>query len=87
MEQSKEKIYNRIKIRLTVIDIVIDLVLLIALAFSGLADLFAGYALGKYAVRLKVSNLANTLSYNVHDDNSVNPIAPRQFSASVSYKF
>ena len=52
-----------------------------------LADLFAGYALGKYAVRLKVSNLANTLSYNVHDDNSVNPIAPRQFSASVSYKF
>lgn len=52
-----------------------------------LVDFFAGYALGKYAVRLKVSNLANTLSYNVHDDNSVNPIAPRQLSASVAYKF
>jgi len=51
-----------------------------------LMDLFAGYAAGKYAFRLKLSNLANTLSYNVHDDNSVNPIAPRQLSASVSYK-
>lgn len=51
-----------------------------------LMDLFAGYAAGKYAIRLKLSNLANTLSYNVHDDNSVNPIAPRQLSASVSYK-
>lgn len=44
MEQAREKIYNRIKIRLTVIDIVLDIVLLIALAFSGLADLFAGWA-------------------------------------------
>lgn len=52
-----------------------------------LVDLFAGYAMGKYSVRLKCSNLTNTLSYNVHDDNSVNPIAPRQFSATVTYKF
>lgn len=51
-----------------------------------LMDFFAGYAAGKYALRLKLSNLTNTLSYNVHDDNSVNPIAPRQLSASVSYK-
>ncbi|HPH33649.1 MAG TPA: TonB-dependent receptor, partial [Chitinophagaceae bacterium] len=52
-----------------------------------LVDLFAGYAMGKYSVRLKCSNLTNKLSYNVHDDNSVNPIAPRQFSATVTYKF
>lgn len=44
MDQSKEKIYNRIKIRLTIIDIVLDLVLLVVLAFSGLAYIFAGWA-------------------------------------------
>lgn len=60
---------------------------LIALPDYLLIDLFAGYTAGKYSVRLKLSNLANNLSYNVHDDNSVNPIAPRQFSASVACKF
>ncbi len=44
MEQSKEKIYNKIKIRLTVIDIVLDLVLLVVLAFSGLAYHFSVWA-------------------------------------------
>ena len=52
-----------------------------------LVDLSAGYSADKYAVRLKLSNVFDKLSYNVHDDNSVNPIAPRQFSASFSYKF
>ena len=51
-----------------------------------LFDLSAAYTTGKYAVRVKVTNLGNQLSYNVHDDNSVNPIAPRQFAATVSYK-
>lgn len=60
---------------------------LMALPDYLLADLYAGYARGKYAIRVKLSNLLNKLSYNVHDDNSVNPIAPRQISASVSYKF
>jgi iron complex outermembrane recepter protein len=50
-------------------------------------DVSAGYAAGKYAVRFKITNLLDKLSYNVHDDNSVNPIAPRQFAATVSYKF
>jgi iron complex outermembrane recepter protein len=50
-------------------------------------DANAGYANAKYVVRLKVSNLFNKLSYNAHDDNSINPIAPRQFIATVSYKF
>lgn len=49
-------------------------------------DASAGYSFVNVSVRVKVSNLLNELSYNVHDDNSVNPIAPRMFSASVAYK-
>ncbi|KAK6020477.1 TonB-dependent receptor plug domain protein, partial [Ostertagia ostertagi] len=47
-----------------------------------LFDVSAGYTTGRYAFRLKLSNIGNTLSYNVHDDNSVNPIAPRQVAAT-----
>ncbi len=50
-------------------------------------DAFAGYRFKHFSVQAKVSNIFNKLSYYVHDDNSVNPIAPRMFSASVSYKF
>ena len=50
-------------------------------------DLNAGYNFTKFSVRAKVSNLLNELSYNVHDDNSVNPIAPRQLSVTVAYKW
>ena len=51
-----------------------------------LFDVSAGYAVSKFSVRVKMTNLLSKLSYNVHDDNSVNPIAPRQFAATVSYK-
>jgi iron complex outermembrane receptor protein len=51
-----------------------------------LFDLSAGYHSDRYSVRFKLSNVFNKLSYNVHDDNSVNPIAPRQFAATVAYK-
>ncbi len=50
-------------------------------------DAAAGYALSNVSFRVKVSNVLNQLSYNVHDDNSVNPIAPRLFSAALSHKF
>ena len=50
-------------------------------------DASLGYTLNNMYVRLKISNIMNVLSYNVHDDNSVNPIAPRQFSATVGFKF
>ncbi|HTJ51467.1 MAG TPA: TonB-dependent receptor [Cyclobacteriaceae bacterium] len=50
-------------------------------------DFSAGYTVNHVTLRLKISNLFNQLSYNVHDDNSVNPIAPRLYSATVSYKF
>lgn len=60
---------------------------LMALPDYVLVDISAGYVMGKYAARLKLSNLFNQLSYNVHDDNSVNPIAPRQYAFTVSYMF
>lgn len=52
-----------------------------------LFDLSAGYTIQQISIRAKVSNLFNELSYNVHDDNSVNPIAPRMFTATLSYKW
>ena len=51
-----------------------------------LLDLSVGYSADKYTVRFKLSNVFDKLSYNVHDDNSVNPIAPRQFAATFAYK-
>jgi iron complex outermembrane recepter protein len=50
-------------------------------------DLNAGYNFTKFSVRTKISNVLNAMSYNVHDDNSVNPIAPRQLSITVAYKW
>lgn len=47
-------------------------------------DLSLGYTKQNLSFRVKASNLFNVLSYYVHDDNSVNPIAPRQFSASIA---
>jgi len=52
-----------------------------------LFDIHVAYTLDKISVRVKASNLLNELSYNVHDDNSVNPIAPRQFTATLSYRW
>jgi iron complex outermembrane recepter protein len=50
-------------------------------------DASLGYTVSNVSVRVKVTNVLNALSYNVHDDNSVNPIAPRQITATLSYKF
>jgi iron complex outermembrane recepter protein len=46
-----------------------------------------GYVRARYSIRTNVSNLLNQLSYNVHDDNSINPIAPRMVSATVSWNW
>lgn len=51
-----------------------------------LFDLTMGYTFNNVTVRGKISNLFDQLSYNVHDDNSVNPIAPRLYSATFSFK-
>lgn len=49
-------------------------------------DVTAGYTFKKISVLAKVSNLTNTYNYSVHENYSVNPIAPAQFSATLSYK-
>ncbi|MDF3077129.1 MAG: TonB-dependent receptor [Sphingobacteriaceae bacterium] len=50
-------------------------------------DVSAGYAFGKFTVLGKLSNITNTLNYYVHENYSVNPIPPRQFITTLSYKF
>ena len=60
---------------------------LMPLSAFTILDASAGYQYKKLALRVKVSNLTDKLSYNAHDDNSINPIAPRQFFTTISYKF
>ncbi|HNP24339.1 MAG TPA: TonB-dependent receptor [Panacibacter sp.] len=50
-------------------------------------DLSAGYSIKHISFMAKLSNLSNTFSYIVHENYSVNPIAPRQLIATVSYNF
>ena len=50
-------------------------------------DFSAGYAWKKLSILAKLSNITNELNYFVHENYSVNPIAPRQFVTTVSYKF
>ncbi|MFD0989226.1 TonB-dependent siderophore receptor [Mariniflexile jejuense] len=51
-------------------------------------DATLGYKITEnLGVRAKLANITNVLNYNVHDDNSLNPIAPRNYSVAVSYKF
>jgi iron complex outermembrane receptor protein len=49
------------------------------------ADFTAGYTFKHMAIRAKIGNLGDVVNYNVHDDNSVNPIAPRNFNVTLSY--
>ena len=49
-------------------------------------DASLGYSIDKFSVRMKLSNIFNQLSYYVHDDNSINPIAPRQLSMTATIK-
>lgn len=60
---------------------------LIALPDYFLIDASVGYNFQHFSLRGKLTNIANKLSYNVHDDNSVNPIVPTQFAISAAYKF
>lgn len=50
-------------------------------------DLSAGYTWKKFSILCKVSNVTNTLNYVVHENYSVNPIAPTQFLTNVTYRF
>ena len=50
-------------------------------------DLSAGYSFKKLSLLAKVSNLTDAYNYYVHENYSINPIAPRQVVATVSYRF
>ncbi len=73
--------------RSTRVQVANDVFRIVALPSYTQIDLTAGYTYRNISLRGKAANIANVLSYNVHDDNSVNPIAPRNFSLSLGYKF
>jgi iron complex outermembrane recepter protein len=50
-------------------------------------DISAGYTIKNISLLAKLSNITNVLNYVVHENYSVNPIAPRQVVATVSFKF
>lgn len=60
---------------------------LIPLSAYLLHDITLGYDLKKWNFKAKLSNVTNTLSFNVHDDNSLNPITPFNFSINAQYNF
>ncbi len=49
-------------------------------------DASVGYEWKKFSILCKLSNITNELNYTVHENYSVNPIAPRQVMASLRYK-
>jgi iron complex outermembrane receptor protein len=50
-------------------------------------DLSLGYKWKSISILSKLSNIANVLNYTVHENYSMNPIAPRQIMATINYKF
>jgi iron complex outermembrane recepter protein len=50
-------------------------------------DASVGYTWKKMSFLCKLSNITNELNYTVHENYSVNPIAPRQILGSIKYKF
>lgn len=50
-------------------------------------DASVGYNWKKISILCKLSNITNELNYTVHENYSINPIAPRQVMTSLKYKF
>lgn len=50
-------------------------------------DASVGYTYKKVSVLAKLANITNTYNYYVHENYSINPIPPRNFVATVAYKF
>lgn len=50
-------------------------------------DASVGYDWKNISILCKLSNITNELNYTVHENYSVNPIAPRQVMTSIRYKF
>jgi len=50
-------------------------------------DASVGYSWKQFSILCKLSNVTNELNYTVHENYSVNPIAPRQIMTSLKYQF
>lgn len=50
-------------------------------------DISAAYSIKKITLQCKLSNVFNALNYLVHDNYSITPITPRQFTTTIGYKF
>jgi iron complex outermembrane receptor protein len=50
-------------------------------------DLSLGYNWNRISILCKLSNVSNVLNYTVHENYSMNPIAPRQILTTIKYKF
>lgn len=51
------------------------------------ADVSAGYTYKKISLLAKLANITNTFNYYVHENYSINPIPPRSFVVTATYKF
>ncbi|MCA5006793.1 TonB-dependent siderophore receptor [Sphingobacterium bovistauri] len=50
-------------------------------------DISLGYSAKKFSILAKMANITDELSYFIHENYSVNPIPPRNFMTTISYKF
>jgi len=50
-------------------------------------DISAGYTYKKWSILAKMSNVNNAFNYYIHENYSVNPIPPRSFMTTLTYKF
>lgn len=60
---------------------------LIALNDYALIDFTMAYTFRGFNFKAKLANAFDVENYNVHDDNSLNPIIPRNYNFSVTYNF
>ena len=73
--------------RSTRVTILNDNYKLIPLSSYILFDATISYLYKNWSAKGKLANITDVLNYNIHDDNSLNPIAPRNYSLSLSYLF
>jgi iron complex outermembrane recepter protein len=73
--------------RSTRVQVVNDTYKLVLIKSYSQSDVTASYTFKKIVIKGKIGNVFDAFSYNVHDDNSVNPIAPRNYSTSLVLKF
>ena len=50
-------------------------------------DISLGYSAKRFSILAKMANVTDELSYFIHENYSVNPIPPRNFTTTLSYKF